>query len=190
MLGPVMEIELVSPLDVVPKDTEIGVKHFLTVPEKTYFENAIYQEDKTHRVVKLTKGNSGFEIEHIDTKCKVSSEYFRTKNFVGKSFCHVTTTAGIENHECLHASVKKFYVTERQDLCPHLKFNLKVFCVCKAVEEHFRDELRDQDHKLGTVNIKHDIKKDMDTSYSLDIKVQEGEWKELDQRISHKELCR
>ena len=132
MLGPVMEIELVSPLDVVPKDIEIGVKHFLTVPEKTYFENAIYQEDKTHRVVKLTKGNSSFQIEHIDTKFKVSSEYFRTKNFVGKSLCHITTTAGIENHECLHASVKKFYVTERQDLCPHLKFNLKVFCVCEA----------------------------------------------------------
>ena len=88
--GPAMEIELVSPAFVVPEDIEIGVRHFLTVPSGTSSKTD-HQRDTIHRVVKLTKTASGFEIEHIDTKSKVSSGYFQTKNFVGKSLCHITT---------------------------------------------------------------------------------------------------
>ena len=179
-----------SPLDVVPEDIEIGVKHFLSVPMSTDFDSAMHHEDKTHRIVKLTKERSGFEIEHIDTKSQVSSEYFTTTNFVGKSLCHITTTAGSDEYQCLHSSVKKFYVTQRNNGCPHLKFNLCLFCVCESAEIRFRERLRDIQHKQSPVMIEHDIKKDMNVDFSLDICIQEGEWEELKKRIAHEKLCK
>ena len=140
-----MEIELVSPAFVVPEDIEIGVRHFLTVPSGNS-SNTDHRRDKIHRVVKLTKTASGFEIEHIDTKSKVSSGYFQTKNFVGKSLCHITTTA---TAECIHASVKKFYVTQHQKNCPHTKFSLSLFCVCVLLQRDYRGISRDKYEKYS-----------------------------------------
>ena len=185
--GPAMEIELVSPAFVVPEDIEIGVRHFLTVPSGTSSKTD-HQRDTIHRVVKLTKTASGFEIEHIDTKSKVSSGYFQTKNFVGKSLCHITTTA---TAECIHASVKKFYVTQHQKNCPHTKFSLSLFCVCEGSDDRFHQRRQALDHKLGPVILDYDIEKDMTTNYSMDIKVQNGDWGAVDgEHFSHKKLCK
>ena len=92
MLGPVVELELVNPLDKVPDDVEISIRHFLTVPHTPDAHEASDDPDDKHEIVKLTKVNGRLEMKVIDTIHSVTSEYFTTRKLSGKSLCWVTTT--------------------------------------------------------------------------------------------------
>ena len=84
MLGPVVELELVNPLDKVPDGVEFSIRHFLTVPHSPEAHEALDNPEDEHQIVKLTKVEGRLEVQVIDSIHSVTSEYFTTRKLAGR----------------------------------------------------------------------------------------------------------
>ena len=65
-LGPIVELELLSPEDTVPQGVRIGVKHFLTSPNSHEVASCLQQDGDLHSIVKITEDEGIFQVQRIE----------------------------------------------------------------------------------------------------------------------------
>ena len=172
LLGPIVEIELVHPFEVVPQGVTFHIKHFLSSSQHYCpVENKLLAKGDSHDIVKVTKTGDHFVIESIDTHSQIESEYFSTSNLQGQSLCHLTTAWlwGPDKAQCNDSSLKQIAVTLEKGFCPHQQGSLAVWCYCKAAEQRFEKMLEDQGHERTRVVIEQHIEKDAAANYFVSV---------------------
>ena len=134
-MGPVVDLQLVTPSDKVPGSVEFSFRHFLTVPHSQEAREALDNPLDQHHIVKLIKVKRKLKMEIIDSTHSLTSEYFTTSKLAGHSLCWIAPVFSIDL--CWHSSVKEIIFTKSTKMCSHEKFALYVHCVCPAVKENF-----------------------------------------------------
>ena len=191
MLGPVVELELVNPLEKVPDGVEISIRHFLTVPHSPEAHEALDNPEDEHQIVKLTKVEGRLELQVIDSIHSVTSEYFTTRKLAGKSLCFVTMMFPI--NFCWHSSVKEIIFTKHAKKCSHEGYSLNVYCVCPSAKEAFEKQVEKRGHEIPSDAVMtQDIDKSSDAAYDISIRLRlrENESEKVEKRtVSHLEMC-
>jgi hypothetical protein len=88
ILGPIVEMELVSPADKIPEGVKISVKHFLTLPNSAEVISCLESEEDQHNIVKITKIGEDLNIEKFGDFRTVNTEHFETYELQNQSLCY------------------------------------------------------------------------------------------------------
>ena len=68
LLGPIAEVELVDPPNLVPARVNISIRHLLSVPKSTEVRQELESSTDNHNIVKITQAKGESIIEIIDTQ--------------------------------------------------------------------------------------------------------------------------
>ena len=191
MLGPVVELELVRPANMVPDGVKISIRHFLTVPHSREAQEALYNSEDQHHIVKLTMVEGRLEMKVLETIHSVTSEYFSTENLSGQSLCWVTPVFSLY-HACLHSSLKEIIFTKDPQKCSHEGYSLNAYCVCPSAKEGFVKQVEDLGQELTKAVMTQNIDKSSDTLYDISIGLTKRNSKSETpekREINHVEMC-
>ena len=187
LLGPIAEVELVDPPDLVPAGVNISIRHLLSVPKSVEVRQELESSDDNHNIVKITQAKGESITEIIDTQNNVTSEYFSTDKFTGRPLCQITTTKFFRQpySECNHSAPKTLIFTHDKKMCPHQAYALSLYCYCDAYKDRFQSQIEEQGHKVTTGVMKHNVERSC--TYNISAKF-EKEWKQA--TLSFNEMCK
>ena len=190
LLGPIVEIELMKPEDLVPEGVTIAIKHFLTMPSTKEFKEAVEKPGDCHNIMRVRKDKNSFVIDKIDSQSTVTSTYISSNNFQNHSMCHITTTCeGNDEPKCRHSSLKNIIVTKHKDMCPHKKSALALNCYCEASVNKFDEMISLRSHEKTEAIMEHNIEKSTNMDYTLEVStkchINPQQW-----NISHNKMCK
>ena len=189
-----IEIELVDPPEKVPPGVVFGIKHFLTVPNSLEIQETVEKPGgigHRHYVIRLVKANGKHELEEIDYTTNISSPYFTTSKFAGRSLCKVTSAwLPWRPYECSHSSLKKLIITKKKSKCPHEKHSLYLWCVCPASEKEFEEAIEERGEEKTTAITTFNLEKSADCTYNVSVRLSGNREAGWDTRwTSHLKMC-
>ena len=183
-----------DPPEKVPPGVVFGIKHFLTVPNSLEIQETVGKSggiSHRHYVIRLIKANGKHELEEIDYMTNISSPYFTTAHFAGRSLCKVTSAwLPWGPYECYHSSLKKLIITKRKSKCPHEKHSLYLWCVCTASEREFEKAIEERGEEKTTAITTLNLKQSADCTYNVSVRLSGNSEAGWDTRwTSHLKMC-
>ena len=138
IIGPMFELELPNPGDVVPAGVVISPAHFMTIP-LDQFRGTLDNDGDVHYVLKITKVGEEFTVKKYPNTGRFDSKFCLEADIGGESLCYITT--GIfgfgKRAVCCHSAIKTFYTVHDTRICPQRNNALSLFVVCEGSTERF-----------------------------------------------------
>ena len=193
-MGPVVDVELVSPPDQTPSGVVFGIKHLLTIPNFQEAREAFEEGTNSHNhyIIKMTKIGKGHKMEIIDSTTSVTSHYFITAKLAQRSLCKITSAWlpwGGSTEKCTHGNLKDIVVTQKVGRCPHKNHSLYIWCICPSSKNQFHREMRECGHADAETRKKVNLQRSHEFFYNIKVRLSEREDWGSPRQISHLEMC-
>ena len=144
LIGPILELELPSPEDVVPDGILMSPAHLLTVPVDQ-FRGTLDNDGDVHYVLKITKVGEEFTVKKYPNTGVLDDKFCLEADFHGESLCYVTTGIlywfGAGQARCNHSAIKSFQTIHDTRKCPQTSNALNLFGLCEGSTETFEKSI-------------------------------------------------